>query len=79
MLLAQFHRAAIAGSQQIFFAEATAIPYRPDRVDHVPGLEQVTPGDLGIAGLAALELTAFGQEVGACGAVNRTIDAAATE
>jgi len=79
VLLAEFQRAAVTGSEQIVFAEAAAVPHRPNRVDHVGGLEPITPGDLGIAGLAAVERTTFGDEIGACGTVNGPIDAAAAE
>ena len=75
MLLAEFDRAAITGGEQIVLAEATAIPHRPNRVDHVPGLEPVALGDLGIASIAAMEHTAFGHEFRPGRPMDRTVDA----
>jgi len=79
VLLAEFKGAAIAGGEQIDFAARAAIPYRPDRVNDVPGPEPVPLGDLGIAGGAATKRTAFGQQFGAGAAMYRAIDAAAAE
>ena len=48
-------------------------------MDHVPGLEAITARDLGAAGVAAAERTAFGQQFRPSRAVNGAIDAAAAE
>lgn len=61
MLLTEHEGTTIAGGEQIIFAMAAAIPHRTNGVDHMPGLEPITPGDLGIAGCATLQRTAFGQ------------------
>ena len=60
MLLTERQGVAIAGGEQIIFAEAAAVPHRPNRVDHVPGLQSITLGDFGIAGRAAMQRAAFG-------------------
>jgi hypothetical protein len=59
--LAQFDGAAIAGRQRLIFALAAAVPDRTDGMDHMPGRQPIPPGDLGIAGLAAIERAAFGK------------------
>jgi hypothetical protein len=74
--VAELHRAAIAGGEQVVLAERAAVPHRPNRVNHVPGLEPIALGDLGIAGLAAVEHPALGHEVGPRSAMDRAIDAA---
>jgi hypothetical protein len=79
MFLAKFHRAAIAGGKQIVLAEGAAVPHRPNRVDHMPGLEPIALGDLGVTSLAAVEHSAFGHELRPRSTVNRAIDAAPAE
>jgi hypothetical protein len=77
--LTQFERAAIAGGQQSILAGVAAMPDRPDGMDHMPGRQPVSPGDFGIAGGAATQRTAFGQQFGAGAAMDGAIDAAAAE
>jgi hypothetical protein len=48
-------------------------------MDHMPRRQPISPGDLGAAGLAAIQGAAFGQKFGPGGAMDRTIDAAAAE
>ena len=79
VLLAQRDRMAIAGGEQIIFAVAAAIPHRTNRMDHVPGLETIPFGDLGIAGRATMQRTAFGQQLRPRGPMNRAIDPTAAE
>ena len=79
MFLAKFHRAAIAGGEQIVLAEGAAVPHRPNRVDHMPGLEPIALGDLGVTRLATVEHSAFGHEVRPRSTVDRAIDAAPAE
>ena len=43
----------MARREQVRLARFAAFPDRPDRMDHVPRLEPVAFGDLGIAGIAA--------------------------
>ena len=73
---AKFDRAAIAGGEQIVLAEGAAVPHRPNRVDHMPGLEPIALGDLGVTGLAAVEHPAFGHQLGPRSTMDRAIDAA---
>jgi hypothetical protein len=79
VLLAELHRAAIAGGEQIVLAEGTAVPHRPNRVNHVLGLEPIALGNLGVAGLAAVEHPAFGHELRPRRPMDRAIDAAPAE
>ena len=79
MLLTELDRATIAGGEQIVFAEVTAIPHRANGVDHMLGFKLVAPGNLGIAGFATLQHSAFHDEFGAGGAMDRAIDAASAE
>ena len=79
MLLAKFHRAAIAGGEQIVLAEGAAVPHRPNCVDHMPGLEPIALGDLGVTSLATVEHSAFGHELRPRSTVDRAIDAAPAE
>ena len=48
-------------------------------MDHMPRREPVAFGDLGVAGGAAAERTAFGQKLWPRGAMDRAVDAAAAE
>jgi hypothetical protein len=77
--LAEFDRAGVARGQRLIFAPVTAGPNRADGVDDMPRRQPVTRCDFGVASLATIEGTAFGQEFGAGRAVNRAIDAAAAE
>ena len=76
---AKFDRAAIAGGELIVLAAGAAVPDRPNRMDHVPGLEPIALGDLGVAGLAAVEHAAFGHELRPRSTMDRAIDAAPAE
>ena len=79
MLAAKLDRAAVAGGEQIIFVQISAVPYRPDGVDHMPGREPISLGDFGIARLATMQHAAFGNEVGPGGAMDRPVNAASTE
>src|SRR5215831_5031784 len=74
MLLAKLQRTAIAGRKQILLAELAAIPHRPNGVDHVFRRKPISPGDLGVTGLAAVEHAALGHKLGSGGAMNRAIN-----
>ena len=63
----------------MILAGITAVPDRPDGVDHVPGRQPVSPGDLGIAGCAATKRAAFRKQFGARSTVDGAIDAAPAE
>jgi hypothetical protein len=45
----------------------------------MPGRQPIAARDLGVAGGATAERAAFGEQVGARGAMNRAVDATATE
>ena len=75
----KIERGAIATRQQRFLVLAAAAPHRSDRMNDVSGLEPVAARDLGIAGIAAAERLAFGQQFRPGGAMNRTIDATTAE
>jgi len=73
-------RSAVArGEQLIAFFLAFAAPHRPDRVNDVARRQTVTPGDLCVAGVAAVEGAAFREQLRSSRIVDRTVDAAAAE
>src|ERR1700761_1616134 len=74
MFFAKLERTAIAGRKQIVLAKLTAIPHRSHRVDHMGGLETVASGDLGIAGLATVQHSAFRDEFWTGRAMDGAID-----
>ena len=56
-----------------------ALPDRADGVDDMAGLEAIAARDLGLAGLAAAERAAFGEQLRPGGAMDGAVDAAAAE
>jgi hypothetical protein len=48
-------------------------------MDHMLGLQPISLGDLGIAGLATMQHAALGNELGTRGAMDRAVDAAPAE
>ena len=56
-----------------------AVPDRPDGMDHMPRRKKISFGDPGVAGFAAAELAAFGQQLGPGRIMNRAIDSAPAE
>ena len=79
IFLSELDRAAIARRQQGVLALSTAVPDRPDGMDHMPRRQPITPGDLGVTGGAAMERAALGQQFGPGRAMDRAIDAATAE
>jgi hypothetical protein len=79
MGLAEFDRAGVARRQRLIFALAPVVPHRPYGMNYMPRRQTVTFGDFGVAGLAAMERAAFGQQFGPGRAMDRTIDAATAE
>lgn len=75
----QIERCAITGREQLVLSVLPAIPDRADGVDHMLGRQAIAAGDLGGAGIAAAQSPALGQQLRPGGAVNRAVDAAATE
>ena len=79
MLGRKLHGAAVAGGQCRILALPATVPDRPHRMDDVTGRQPVSFGDPGIAGGAAAEFAAFGQQFGTGGAMNRAVDTAAAQ
>ena len=79
MALAQLDRAGIAGGQRLILALAAVVPNRTNGMNHMPGGQLIRQGDLGSAGLAAMERAAFGEKPGPGGTMDRTVDATPTE
>jgi hypothetical protein len=77
--LADFDGAAIARRQRMVFAQVTATPDRTDGMNHMPRRQPIGIGDLGVAGLAAMQRAAFDQQLRPGRAMDRAIDAAAAE
>ena len=73
---AKLDRTAIARGELLILPTITTVPDRSDGMDHVPRRQEITFGDLGIAGFAAVELAAFGQQLGPGCIMDRAIDAA---
>jgi hypothetical protein len=79
VVAAQFDGAAVARSKLRVLVARTTVPDGADSMDYMPRGKQITFGDFGAAGLAAMERAAFGQQFGPGRAMDRTIDAAAAE
>jgi len=79
MLVTELDRAPVARGQQLRLAPVAALPDRPDGVDHMAGRQPVAFGDLGLAGLTAMEHAAFQDEIRARGTVDRAVDATAAK
>src|ERR1700722_4429277 len=77
--LGEFDGAAIARRQRGILALVAALPDRTDGMDHIPRREQIAACDFGVAGRAAMERAAFRQKLRPRRAMDRAIDAAATE
>jgi hypothetical protein len=72
-------RSAVAGREQLRFAETAAPPHRSDRVDH-PARRQPEPrGRLGRAGFATAQLPAVLEQFRSGRPVDRPVDTAASE
>jgi len=74
MLRRKLHRAAVAGGQRRVLIPPAAVPDRSHRMDDMAGRQPVTFGDLGVAGGAAAQFAAFGQQLRAGGAMDRAVD-----
>jgi hypothetical protein len=48
-------------------------------MNHMPRRQPISQGDFGAAGLAAMERAAFGEKLGAGGAMDRAVDATAAK
>ena len=79
MLLTKLYRAPIAGGEQFILARVAAAPDRTDGMDHMPRLEPIPFGDLGVTGRTTIQRAALGKQFGACCAMDRAIDATSAE
>jgi hypothetical protein len=79
MGLTEFDGADVARGQRLILAIAATVPDRADGVNDMPCRQPISQGDLGVAGLAAMERAAFGYQFRPGAAMNRAIDAAAAE
>ena len=70
---------AVAGGEEFGFTGGAAVPDRPDSMDDKAGGEAVGTGDFCLSGFTAPEGAGFGEQPGACGAVDCTVDPAAAE
>ena len=76
---AKLDRTAIARGQLLILATITTVPDRSDGMDHMPRRQEISLGDLGIAGFAAVERAAFGQQLGPGCIMDRAINATPAE
>ena len=70
---------AIARCQRGILTMAATMPYRADSVNHVPRRQPEPGSDLGVAGSAATERTARGQQLRPGRTMDGAVDAAATQ
>ena len=72
MLFSQHKARSVAGDKLLPLAVAAAVPHGADGVDHILARQVVGIGDLGVAGLAAAQRPALGQQL----RPRRAVDAA---
>jgi len=79
MGLAQFNGPTIARRKRLIFAVAASVPDGSDGMDHMPRRQTIGLGDLGVTGFATIQHAAFDGELRPGRAMNRAVDAAATQ
>ncbi len=79
MDVAKLDCAGVTRRKCVIFALAAAVPDRTDSMDYMPRRQPITPGDFGVAGLAATERAAFRQQFRPGRTVNCAIDATAAK
>jgi hypothetical protein len=79
VVTAKLDRAAIAQGELLILPAIAAVPDRSDGMNHMPRWKEISLGDLGVAGLAAVELTALSQQLGPGRIMDRAIDAPSAE
>ena len=79
VVAAKLDRTAIARGELLILPTIATVPDRPDGMDHMPRRQEISFGDLGITGLAAVEHPALGHEFRPRSTMDRAIDAAPTE
>lgn len=67
---------AVARGEQSAFALLTAPPNGPHGVNHMAGLEPMSPRDARLSGGATTQVTAFCQQAGTGGGVDGAVNAA---
>jgi hypothetical protein len=79
VVTAKLDRTAITRGELLILPTIAAVPDRSDGMDHMPRWKEISLGDLGVAGLATVELTALSQQLGPGRIMDRAIDAASAE
>ena len=79
MGLAQLDGAVVTRRQQLIFAPVATMPHRANGMNHMPRRKPISVGDLGAAGLTAIQGAAFQKKFGPGRAMDRPIDAATAE
>ena len=79
ILFRQAQGLTVAAGQQFRLALFPVAIDRPDGMNHVTGLQSIAFRDLGLAGRAAVQATAFGQEPRPGGPMDRAVDPAAAQ
>ena len=79
MALAEFDGTGVAGGKCRILTLAAAVPDRTDGMNDMPRRQPITPGQLGVAGAAAMERAAFGQQLRPGCAMDRAVYAAAAQ
>ncbi len=79
MGLAEIDRATIARCKREILAMAAAAPDRADGMNHMPRRQTVCQSDFGVAGLAAMQRAAFGEQLRPGRTMDSAINAAAAE
>ena len=77
--LAKLDLAPVTRRQRLVFTLVSAVPDRAHGMNDMPCRQPITPGDFGVAGVAAMERVAFRQQLRAGRPVDRTVHAAAAE
>ncbi len=79
MRLTKFDGPGVAGGQRLILAAAASVPDRPDGMDHMPSRQTIALGDLGAAGLAAIQHAAFDGELRTRRAMDRAVNTASAK
>jgi hypothetical protein len=79
VVTAKLDRTAIARGEMFILPTMAAVPDRPNGMDHMPRWKEISLGDFGVAGFAAIERAALGQQLGPGRVMDCAIDAAPAE
>ncbi len=75
----QLERTPVAGFEQRRLTGPAVPPHRPDGMNHVPRRQPMASRQFRIPGRAAVERSAFGEQLGAGRAMDRTVHPAAAQ